>query len=47
MPRGELWNIKSLLADSITTGRWDAMCVVKPLNLVGGVGSPSNATAIR
>lgn len=47
VPLGELWNLEPLLADSITTGRWDAMCVVKPLNLVGGVGSPPNATAIR
>lgn len=47
VPLGELWNLESLLTDSIATGRWDAMCVVKPLNLVGGVGSPPNATAIR
>lgn len=47
VPLGELWNLEPLLADSTTTGRWDAMCVVKPLNLVGGVGSPPNATAIR
>jgi len=44
---GELWNLDELLADSVSTGRWDAFCVIKPLNLVGGVGSPPNATAIR
>ena len=47
VPLGELWNLESLLKDSERTGRWDAMCIIKPLNLVGGVGSPPNATAIR
>jgi len=47
IPLGELWNLEHLLADSQETGRWDAFCVIKPLNLVGGVGSPPNATAIR
>lgn len=47
VPLGELWNLDELRDDSVRTGRWDAMCVIKPLNLVGGVGSPPNATAIR
>lgn len=47
VPLGELWNLTVLCADSVRTGRWDSMCVIKPLNLVGGVGSPPNATAIR
>ena len=47
IPLGELWNLEDLLADSQATGRWDALCVIKPLNLVGGVGSPPNATALR
>ncbi|MCD1284353.1 MULTISPECIES: cyclase family protein [unclassified Brevibacterium] len=47
VPLGELWNLQPLLDDSVATDRWDALCVVKPLNLVGGVGSPPNATAIR
>lgn len=47
VPLGELWNLESLLADSRATGRWDALCIIKPLNLVGGVGSPPNATALR
>lgn len=47
VPLGELWNLEELTAHSVATGRWDALCVVKPLNLVGGVGSPPNATAIR
>ena len=47
VPLGELWNLTDLAADSRRTGRWDALVVVKPLNLTGGVGSPANATAIR
>jgi len=47
VPLGELWNLTELVADSRRTGRWDALVVVKPLHLVGGVGSPPNATAIR
>ncbi|KAA5835210.1 cyclase family protein [Saccharopolyspora hirsuta] len=46
-PLGELWNLDDLVADSRRTGRWDALVVVKPLHLVGGVGSPPNATALR
>ena len=44
VPLGELWNLTDLVADSRRTGRWDALVVVKPLNLVGGVGSPPNAS---
>ncbi|MFI6701560.1 cyclase family protein [Streptomyces sp. NPDC050509] len=47
VPLGELWNLTALAEDSRRTGRWDALVVVKPLHLVGGVGSPPNATAIR
>jgi kynurenine formamidase len=47
VPLGELWNLAALVADSRTHGRWDALVTVKPLNLVGGVGSPPNATALR
>jgi kynurenine formamidase len=47
VPLGELWKLDELAAESARTGRWDALCVVKPLNLVGGVGSPPNATAMR
>ncbi|MCF7550694.1 cyclase family protein [Pseudonocardia sp. WMMC193] len=46
-PLGELWNLTALAADSRATGRWDALVVVKPLHLTGGVGSPANATALR
>ncbi|MDX1874134.1 cyclase family protein [Mycolicibacterium sp. 120266] len=47
VPLGELWNLTALVEDSRRHGQWDALLVVKPLALVGGVGSPCNATAIR
>ncbi|RSM78198.1 hypothetical protein DMH04_33915 [Kibdelosporangium aridum] len=47
VPLGELWHLTDLVADSRTHGRWDALVTVKPLHLVGGVGSPPNATALR
>ncbi|MCU4295859.1 cyclase family protein [Brevibacterium permense] len=47
IPLGELWNLDELVVDSVESGRWDCLCIIKPLNLVGGVGSPPNATAIR
>jgi kynurenine formamidase len=47
VPLGELWNLSALVHDSRDTDVWDAFITVKPLNLVGGVGSPCNATAIR
>ncbi|WP_405784469.1 cyclase family protein [Streptomyces sp. NBC_01378] len=47
LPLGELWNLATLVQDSRTTGRWDSLLTVKPLNLTGGVGSPANATALR
>jgi kynurenine formamidase len=43
---GELWFLDDLAAECRSTGRWDFMLVAKPLNLVGGVGSPANAVAI-
>jgi kynurenine formamidase len=47
VPLGELWNLTDLVADSRATGTWEAMLTVKPLPIVGGVGSPCNATALR
>ncbi|MGZ8178010.1 cyclase family protein [Williamsia sp. SKLECPSW1] len=47
VPLGELWDLTALTADSRAHGRWDALVVVKPLALPGGVGAPCNATAIR
>lgn len=47
VPLGELWNLDALVADSRAGGGWTSLVVVKPLHLVGGVGSPPNATAVR
>jgi kynurenine formamidase len=47
VPLGELWDLTALTADSRRRRSWDALVVVKPLHLVGGVGSPPNATALR
>lgn len=44
---GELWNLDALAADCAADGRYDFMVTVKPLHLVGGVGSPANAIAIK
>jgi kynurenine formamidase len=44
---GELWDLESLAADCAETQVYDCMVVAKPLNLVGGVGSPANALAIK
>jgi kynurenine formamidase len=44
---GELWKLDSLAADCAADGVYECMVIVKPLNLVGGVGSPPNATAIK
>ena len=46
MPLGELWRLDHLAAHMRATGHWDAMIVVKPLNITGATGSPANATAI-
>jgi hypothetical protein len=47
LPLGELWNLAPLARDSAVSGQWDCLVTIKPLNLVGGVGSPPNALAIR
>jgi hypothetical protein len=44
---GELWDLEALAADCAATRVYDCMVVAKPLNLVGGVGSPANAVAIK
>jgi kynurenine formamidase len=47
MPIGELWNLDSLAAACATDRRWSFLLTVAPLALVGGVGSPANAIALR
>jgi len=44
---GELWRLDELADDCEADGVYDCMLVVKPLNVIGGVGSPPNATAIK
>ncbi|WP_192909675.1 cyclase family protein [Gandjariella thermophila] len=47
MPLGELWRLDELAEACASDGRYECLLVAKPLNIVGGVGSPANATAIR
>ncbi|MFG1603280.1 cyclase family protein [Actinoplanes sp. NPDC049265] len=47
MAMGELWKLDELAEACAADGRWDFFLTVKPLHLVGGVGSPPNAMAIR
>jgi kynurenine formamidase len=44
---GELWKLDELAADCAADGTYEFLLTVKPLNLVGGVGSPPNAIAIK
>ncbi|WP_024820750.1 cyclase family protein [Arthrobacter sp. 31Y] len=44
---GELWNLDELAQACHDDKRYDCMVVANPLRLPGGVGSPSNAMAIR
>lgn len=44
---GELFDFDGLREDCAADGHWDFLFVSVPLNLVGGVGSPANAVAIR
>jgi hypothetical protein len=43
---GELWDLEALAQDCAANGRYECMVTVKPLNLIGGVGSPANAIAV-
>ena len=44
---GELWDLEALAADCAEDGVYECFVTAKPLNLVGGVGSPANALAIK
>ncbi len=46
MPLGELWRLGPLTRHMNATRVWDAFISIKPLNLIGGTGSPANATAL-
>lgn len=47
MAMGELWRLDALAADCAADGRYEFLLTVKPLHLIGGVGSPPNAIAIK
>jgi kynurenine formamidase len=47
MPLGELWWLGDLMDDCRADGRYDCLLVSSPMNVVGGVGSPANAIAIK
>ena len=44
---GELWKLEELARDCAGDGVYEFMVVAKALNLVGGVGSPANALALK
>lgn len=44
---GELWKLDELAAACAEDGRYEFLVTAKPLNLVGGVGSPPNALAVK
>ena len=47
MPMGELWALDELAADCADDRIYEFLLVCKPLNIIGGVGSPPNATAVK
>ena len=47
MPIGELWDLDALAAACASDRRWSCLLTVAPMPLIGGVGSPANAVAIR
>ena len=46
LPLGELWRLGPLSRYMKNNGHWDAFVSIKPLNIIGGTGSPANATAV-
>ncbi|GAA1862445.1 cyclase family protein [Pseudonocardia ailaonensis] len=47
MALGELWNLDPLAEACAADRTYDFLVTCKPLHLIGGVGSPANAIAIR
>ncbi len=47
IPIGEMWDLDALAEDCSSEGTYYAFLTSAPLNLPGGVASPSNALAIR
>lgn len=44
---GELWNLDELADDCARDGRYEFLVTAKPLEVIGGVGSPPSAMAIK
>lgn len=44
---GEMWALEELAGDCAEDQVYEFLLVAKPLNLIGGVGSPANALAIK
>ncbi|MFI5959471.1 cyclase family protein [Cryptosporangium sp. NPDC051539] len=47
MAVGEMWKLDELASACAADGRYDFFVTAKPLNIVGGVGSPANAIAFK
>lgn len=47
LPLGECWKLDELAAACAEDGRYEFLLCAKPLNVIGGVGSPPNAMAIK
>jgi kynurenine formamidase len=47
LPIGEMWFLEALAEDCAADGVYDFMLTSAPLNILGGVGSPPNAIAIK
>jgi hypothetical protein len=44
---GEQWNLENLAESCGSDGMWECLVAAKPLNLIGGVGSPVNGFALK
>jgi hypothetical protein len=47
LPIGELWDLDALAAACAADGVYEFFFTSAPLNVLGGVGSPPNALAIK
>ncbi len=47
MNLGEMWEVEALAADCAEDGVYEFMLTSAPLHIIGGVGSPPNALAIK
>lgn len=47
MPIGELWDLDELAAACSSDRRWSFLLTVSPLTVVGAIGSPANAIAMK